>query len=616
MISKLKSIVYVLMVFSFFIVTKEQIGASEQGSANVGLSNISVDKYKEMVADEERILDGLKNLLELRQKEDLHDKDTAVELIDKNENISIKRKNANYGIVLYSIKADLVSIDEILQALVSESGKKKIIIDEDIDKEELSSIISIDMDSAPFADIIDVVLGAKGFETIVSEGLVFVTLPVKLNMSSYGYYREKAIQAYQKAMIKYPDYKEIARAYYELGNFYLALDLPTIALQEYKTVVINYPDHPLAKESMFNEGKCFEMLDDLDNARECYLDYVQRNPQAPNVDDTYLIIGDLWEKQKNYDMAIEIYNYVITEYRDSDTAMHAQMRLGNTYLDAGDYSSALQVFLNMKKEYLTKDHQSKPSEHIAENISLEHQLKKGSSTFQKDRLGNNRLEPSRLILPDKLHYELEYQIGNCYSLLGQYRDAIKALSDFVFYEKSGDMLDKSYYKLADCFFESEDFLTAFQLYKSALAEYPNSKFSAHGLLYSGKSLRQMKMLDNAVEILNQGLSQHHDGVYAERIKLEIGLCYLDDENSKRAFDIFEGITGRKKNKDLVVKSFIYMGVCLMQDKQFEKAIESFKEAFNGEMTEKQRNWAFELTGNCYSELGLLEKAVKAYQQDI
>ena len=59
-----------------------------------------------------------------------------------------------------------------------------------------------------------------------------------------------------------------------------------------------------------------------------------------------------------------------------------------------------------------------------------------------------------------------------------------------------------------------------------------------------------------------------------------------------------------------------MGVCLMQDKQFEKAIESFKEAFNGEMTEKQRNWAFELTGNCYSELGLLEKAVKAYQQDI
>ncbi|MBT5306747.1 MAG: hypothetical protein HOL31_16895, partial [Candidatus Scalindua sp.] len=124
MISKLKSIVYVLMVFSFFIVTKEQIGASEQGSANVGLSNISVDKYKEMVADEERILDGLKNLLELRQKEDLHDKDTAVELIDKNENISIKRKNANYGIVLYSIKADLVSIDEILQALVSESGKK------------------------------------------------------------------------------------------------------------------------------------------------------------------------------------------------------------------------------------------------------------------------------------------------------------------------------------------------------------------------------------------------------------------------------------------------------------------------------------------------------------
>ncbi len=612
MIFKLKTIIYVLMVFPFLIVTEEHINANEQGSANAELLNISIDECKDMVADEERILDGLKNLLELKQKEALLDDDTAVEPITRNENLSINRKNGNYGIVLYSIKADLVSIHEILQALVSESGKKKVVIDEDIDKDQLSSIISINMDNAPFADIIDVILGAKGFETIVSDGLVFVTLPAKLNMPSYGYYREKAIQTYQKAMIKYPDYKEIAKAYYELGNFYLALNLPTIALQEYKTIITDYPDHSLAKESMFNVGKCFELLDDLENAKESYLNYVKSYPQTSNVDDTYLIIGDLLEKQKNHVMAIEIYNYIISEYRDRDTAMFAFMRLGNTYINAGNYSSALQTFLNMKKEYSTKDHQSKPSE----NISLEHKSENIPSTFQSDRVENTTPGHDRLILPDKLHYELEYQIGYCYYLLDQYSKAIKTLSDVVFYEKSSDILDKFYYKLADCFFESGDFLTAFQLYKSALAEYPNSNFSAHGILYSGKSLRQMKMLDNAVEILNYGLSQHHNGLYAEKIKFEIGLCYLDDENNKRAFDIFQEITKSNKYNDLIIESYIYMGICLKQDKQFEKAIKYFKETFNEEMTEKQRNWVSRLAGDCFIELGLLENAVKAYQQDI
>jgi hypothetical protein len=53
------------------------------------------------------------------------------------------------------------------------------------------------------------------------------------------------------------------------------------------------------------------------------------------------------------------------------------------------------------------------------------------------------------------------------------------------------------------------------------------------------------MLDSAVEILNQGLSKHPDGIYAESIKFEIGLCHLDDENNKRAFDIFKKIAERK-----------------------------------------------------------------------
>ncbi len=585
-------LVNLLTMFLLLVGTTGYIRADERNGAGTGLLNMSVGEYKYMLTNERTVLEGLKKLLELKQRRALQDEDMTTELVAESEDLSISKKKGNYGIVLYSIKADLLSMEDILQALASASGKK-IIIDEDIDKEKVSSIISIYLENTPLVDIVDVILGAKGLEPIISENLIFITLPAKLNVvSSYGYYQEKAIQAYQKAMIRYPDYEGIARAYYELGNFYLASNFPSIALQEFKTITAGYPGHPLAKESRFNEGRCYVMLDDPEKARVSFSDYVQRYPNESNVDDTYLIIGDLWKKQDNYEKAIENYNYVIKEYHDSNSVIFAHMRLGKAYLDAGDYSLALQTFLDMKEKFQSE------------------------TDMQAYRSGDTILTSDRIVLPDKIRYELEYQLGNCYYLLGEYNEAISILKNFVFYEKNNDVMDKAYFKLADCFFKTEDFLTAFQLYTGALAEYPESSLSSHGFLYSGKSLRLMKMLDSAVGMLNKGLSEHYDSIYAESIKYEIGLCYLDDENYKRAFDIFIKIAERKKDKNLAVKAKIFAGVSLARDKQFEKAIESYLEVLDGEVTEKQRDWISGLIGDSYSELGLLTEAVKAYQQDI
>ncbi len=178
------------------------------------------------------------------------------------------------------------------------------------------------------------------------------------------------------------------------------------------------------------------------------------------------------------------------------------------------------------------------------------------------------------------------------------------------------MLDNAYYKLADCFFKTEDYLTAFQLYKNALTEFPNSSLSSHGFLYSGKSLRNMKMLDNAIETLKQGLRKHQASIYADSLKFEIGLCYLDDENYKRALDTFEEIAEGKRDKDLAIKANIYAGISLTRDKQQEKAIEYYRKALKEDTLEKRIDWVSKLVGDSYTELGLLAEAVKAYQQDI
>lgn len=611
MIFKYTTLVYLSVILSVFNFTSGYIEADEQSVEEARLSDFSLDEYEKSYANERKILEGLKKLLQIRQHEASLDEEMMTALDTKNENLSINKRRGKYGTVLYSISADLVPIDEILQVLVTTSGKK-IIVDDDIDRDKLYSIVSIYLKDIPLVDIIDTIFGAKGFETIISENLIFVTLPAKLNVdSSYGYYQEKAIQAYQKVMIKYPEYEGIVRAYYELGNFYLASNLPSIALQEFKTVIANYPDHPLARESMLNEGKSYEMLDDVENSKRSYLKYVESYPHSNEVDDAYLKIGDLWRKQENYEKAIEIYKYIIEEYHDRDTVVFANMRLGNAFVDSGKVSEALQTFLSMKKKFRNGSHKSK----LTENILAGDNVEDLSDQFHPDSESWEGDMSNQLVLPDNLRCELEYQIGNCYYLLGKYNEAIRILKDFGFYEEDNYMLDNAYYKLADCFFKTEDYLTAFQLYKNALAEFPNSSLSSHGFLYSGKSLRKMKMLDNAIENLKQGLSKHQGSIYADSMKFEIGLCYLDDENYKRAVETFEEIAEGKRDEDMVIKANIYAGISLARDKQQEKAIEHYRKALKGDSLEKRTDWVSKLVGDSYAELGLLAEAVKAYQQD-
>jgi TolA-binding protein len=560
----------VLLGVKLSIAMCKPAGAGVRNDNSAELLDVSIEDYEEKLEYERKILGGLINLLELKEREIISDEIAASELVAKNENLSISKETSEHGTVLYTIKANMVSIDEILHALVSTSGRE-LVLDKDIDKKVIFSVISVFLERTPLVDIIDVMVGARGLESIISDDIIFITMPAKLNLvSPFDYYQEKAIHAYQKAMIKYPDYKGIGRAYYELANFYFTSGFPTIALQEYKIVVEKYSDLPMAGASMFHIGKCYEMLGDVEKAMQSYSNYAEKYPQDSNVVDAYLVMGDIWRKQKDYEKAIEIYRYIIEKYLEVNTVSLAQMQLGYTHLELKDYDSALSTFEDMKKKQLS----------------------------------------------DEFRCEIEYQIGNCYYLMGKYDEAINILSDFVLHEQESDMQDDAYYKLSDCFFKRGDYLRAFQLYRNALTDFPDSNLSSYGFLYSGKSLRMMNMLESAKNILRKGLSIYPDSVHAESMKVEMGLCYFKDESFDLAFKVFEEIDTMNNNNIVAYQANMYAGICLCRERQHEKAIGFYIKALNGDVTAQERNQIFKLIGDCYTDLGEQTKAIMAYQGEI
>lgn len=566
------SINYTVLAFAIMLFMANIIYGEKQkaNSEYEGMYN-SISDSNERLEYEKRILNGLKILLNSKERRFLADQIEKSELIAQNENLIISRETSKYGATLFTVNANLVPLNEILNILAITSGRR-LIIDDDIDKKEIYSIVSVFLEHTPLADIIDIILAAKGLESILSEDIIFATIPGKLNViSPFDFYQEKAIQAYQRAMIKYPEYKDIARAYFELGNFYFTSGFPTIALQEYKIISEKYPDHTLAKTAMIYSGKCYEILGDMENAKQIYLNYARKYPNDPKTDDAYLIVGNLFRKQKKYNKAIEIYNFIIGEFPKEITAKRAHIQMGYAYIESEEYALALKTF----------------------------------EEFKAKNLGS------------KYRHEIEFQIGNCNYLAGNYNDAIEILGEFILYEQENDLLDDAYYKLADCFFKMEDYVTSSYIYHSTLSEYPDSNFAPYGYYSYGNSLRLTNMLESAKKALRKGLDKYPDSIYANKMKFEIGLCYFEDESYNLAFDVFKNINSEKDPANLhIYQANIYSGICLSRKNLHKEAIENYYKAFNDKITEKERNWVFRLIGDSYTELGNFAKATMAYQGEI
>ncbi len=562
------SLFIVSLVFILFLLSAKECSAvlkdekSEQDSTHIE------NEDKKRLVLEEKLLEGLKKLLDLKQREILPD-EKLVNRITQNGNLIVTREVNDRGVVFYSVNARLVSISDILEAFAFYSGRK-IFIDEDIEEQTLSSVISISLENTPFTDIMEILIGTSGLESMISDDIVFVTLPAKLDVvSSYDYYKEKAVQVYQMAMIKYPHYKNIADAYYQLGDFYLASDLPTIALQEFQIIIEKYQGYSKGNVAMYNIGKCYELLGDTENALKSYLTYTKKYPRDVHVDEAYLKVGNLWRKQKEYQKALEIFKYIISENTGQKSAKVAELRLGYTYLDMGDYGSALKTFTGMKERELF-------------------------NLFQD---------------------EIEYQIGNSYYLMGDYSKAIDVLNNFIVYNDENGFLAEAYYKLGDCFFKQGKYLAAYKLYKGALSEFHDSNLAPYGYLYCGKSLRNIKMFDLGAKMLSDGLGLYPDNVYTGSMKFEMAMCYFEDGNYERAFDIFESVSQEKSNKTLSLEATIYAGISLCAEKKYKRALEFYQKTLDEDPVIQERDRVFGLMGDCYTELGELANAVKAYQQE-
>jgi len=493
--------------------------------------------------------------------------DSVPVVINPNENVMITKEMGEYGVPLYSIDATLVPVSDILNALSASMGKS-IIVDEDVDPMCLASPLTISIRQNPLQDILEVILGARGLEFTRDDNSIFVTSLSKLNLfTASEYYRDKGAHLYQKTQIKYPNDQRVVKAYFALGNYYQELGFHFLALQEYKVILDKHRNSPLRKDALLQSGRCYDSLKDPENARRVYFAFLYNYPEDLLAGGNALLaIGNSFQQQGLYTKAIDIYDKIVREYTDAETVMLSKFNTAKTHELMGNYKSAIQSFL-----------------------------------LAREKCPVEQLKP-----------EIEYHIGSCLYLLGEYQDAGNVLGNLLASYDDGKFTENAGFLLGDCFYKQNDPFAAFQIYKKMVSAYPNSDKAPQGIYYIGKCLNAMGMQESAIKAFSDGAQKYPNDWYAIRMMLEIGKCYADGGNYRTAYNVFDSFVKQYPNSELHVEGMLGMADVLFYSNDYEKAINSYLELLKKDCGDNIKNYAFNRIGDCYKSLGQPEKATMAY----
>ncbi len=491
-------------------------------------------------------------------------------VISPNENIVLTKEVGEYGVPVYSVEAIQVKVSDILQALSASFGKS-IIVDDDVDTSAVSSFMSVSIQKSPLQDILEVVLGTRGLEFMQSEDSIFVTALAKLNITTaYDYFRDKGVALYQKAQIKYPDDHRVAKAYFELGNYYYDMGFNFLAMQEFQAIIGKFRDSPLAKEALFKMGNCYAKLKDAEGARRAYFQFIYSYPKDTLVGDALLLIGDSMTEQGFFEKAIDIYERVIREYPNEVIADKAHFNVANTYTKMGNYRKALQYLFLAREKY---------------------------------RLAHVRPE-------------IEYQIGNCLYLLKEYQDAGNVLGNLLINVQEGEFVENALFLLGDCFHKQGNYMAAYQVYKKAVETYPQSNKAPYGVYAMGQCLNDMGLPDSAIKTFREGMQVYAEGEYAGKMALEIGRCYFGKGDYWLAYNAFDSFTRQYPDSELITEVLIGMGDALFQDKKYTEAVDSYLKLTKTSEDEEVKKYAYKRIGDCYKRMGRIEDSIKAYQESL
>ncbi|MFN8672037.1 MAG: tetratricopeptide repeat protein [Candidatus Sericytochromatia bacterium] len=330
---------------------------------------------------------------------------------------------------------------------------------------------------------------------------------------------DKAIILYNKALEIYPEDGDIA---FKLGKIYYEkkeYDLSIKYLEFSKAIEIKYKRTKIIDpNTLYSLGLAYFHNKDYEGALTNFLELLENKEiieKDPNYDQVFFSIALCYEKKNDLKKAIE-YEQKVLEINPNNQ----------------------EVYINLGKNYIESDN-----------------IEKAFEIYNKGLLVNSK------------NAGIYSAIADFYYNSRQYELALKNLDNYNIYNDPKNKDKNTYFYLAFCYKQLENYDKAIELFDKHLKEVEPDDFTSFNNL--GDIYKYKKEYDKALEYYNKAIKIIPD---AYGTLADIGDIYSEINNSEKAIEYYnKSILASKYLSD----GYLKLGEFYYKKKEYDKALEIY-----------------------------------------
>jgi tetratricopeptide (TPR) repeat protein len=305
-------------------------------------------------------------------------------------------------------------------------------------------------------------------------------------------------------------------------------------------------DYLSSQEGALFAGRAAAAIDDTSDAQKYLEKALKLNP---SLTEALAVLAKVYADQRDYTAAVNSYKKVI-ELDPSRAELYFD--IGNIYLKTQKFNEAVQSYQRAIQLNITKK---------------EAYLYIGNAYEQQKDFANAATAYERylLLLPENPG-PAEFQLGLCYSELGQLDKAIIALQDAV----KSQPLDQPYnYQLALTYQKARQYDKAEEAYRKLIQISPQDSLSYYSLIvrmYDEANLPE-KAVDPARKLIESNPKN-------EVSMLNLGIIYLKLKRYDEAIATFRQALSVRPDYELALN---LIGTSYYQQKKYKESIEAFRQ---------------------------------------
>ncbi len=365
----------------------------------------------------------------------------------------------------------------------------------------------------------------------------------------------------------------------------------------YKAYKMNFND-TLKENALYNYAvlSFIPGIDPFNETINVLNDYIKNNPQSSQVSDLQDIVIHLLLNSKDYSnvlKTLEEYDKLSPELKRIQSQL--MYNVGIQYYNEGNYKEAIEY---LEKSASNKDIESKSQKEaiywLADAYYQSNNKEKAVKTYQQfiNTSGAKKLDIYALAY---------YNLGYIYLNNNDFQNASVKFKEFVNNDKLSDKERQadSWIRIGDCYFIQRQYNNAITSYNNALKLSDDNADYAY--FQQGMGYGALGKADEKIERLNIIASRHQKSSFYDRALYEIGMTYLNNNDSRSAITSFEKVGKERPRSQYARKSLMKIGMIYYNNDENDKALEKLKAIVEQYPNTEESREALNIISNIYRE---------------